>query len=109
MGQKGTGSGSSNVDRPSAASSFGGERIAKVLARAGVCSRRDAEKLIADGRVTVDGEVLTSPAVNVTRKSVISVDGKRVSAAEETRLWRYHKPSGTITAAKDPQGRPTVF
>jgi 23S rRNA pseudouridine2605 synthase len=90
-------------------SSFEGERIAKVLARAGVCSRRDAERLIAEGRVAVDGEVLTSPALNVTERSMISVDGRPLKGAEETRVWRYHKPTGTITTAKDPQGRPTVF
>jgi len=89
--------------------SYAGERIAKVLARAGVCSRRDAERLIADGRVAIDGTVLTSPALNVTDKNVITVDGKPLRAAEETRVWRYHKPPGTITTAKDPQGRTTVF
>ena len=94
---------------PKTESSFEGERIAKVLARAGVCSRRDAERLIADGRVAVDGKVVISPALNVTDKNVITVDGKPLKAAEETRVWRYHKPPGTITTAKDPQGRPTVF
>ncbi len=88
---------------------FEGERIAKVLARAGVCSRRDAERLIASGSVAVDGTVLTSPALNVTDKNVITVDGRPLKAAEETRVWRYHKPLGTITTAKDPRGRPTVF
>lgn len=86
-----------------------GERIAKRLARAGVCSRRDAEKLIADGRVRVDGKVLESPAFNVTEASRIEVDGVPVEAPEEPRLWRYHKPSGVITTNRDPQGRPTVF
>ena len=89
--------------------SFEGERIAKVLARAGVCSRRDAERLIADGRVAVDGKVLTSPALNVTKRSNISVDGKPLRVAEETRVWRYHKSPGTLTTAKDPRGRPIVF
>lgn len=88
---------------------FAGERIAKKLARSGVCSRRDAERMIADGRVSVDGKVLTSPALNVTDASVILVDGKPLDAAEETRVWRYHKPAGTITTNRDPQGRPTVF
>jgi 23S rRNA pseudouridine2605 synthase len=92
-----------------AASPFEGERIAKVLARAGVCSRRDAERLIANGRVSVDGEVLTSSALNVTDKNVITVDGEPLQEAEETRVWRYHKPPGTITTARDPKGRPTVF
>lgn len=94
---------------PETTSTFEGERVAKVLARAGVCSRRDAEKLIADGRVAVDGEVLTSPAVNVTKKSVITVDGEPVKAAEETRVWRYHKPPGAVTTSRDPQGRPTIY
>jgi 23S rRNA pseudouridine2605 synthase len=86
-----------------------GERIAKKIARAGLCSRRDAEKLIAAGLVKVDGKVLTSPALNVTDANVIMVDGVTVAAAEEPRLWRYHKSSGTITTNRDPQGRPTVF
>jgi len=90
-------------------SAFEGERIAKVLARAGVCSRRDAERLIEEGRVSVDGKKLTSPAINVTPKNKITLDGKPVGSAEETRVWRYHKTTGTITTARDPQGRPTVF
>ena len=92
-----------------AASTFAGERIAKILARAGVCSRRDAEKLIADGRVSVDGKILNSPALNVTENQIVTVDGKKIGAAEESRVWRYHKPAGIITTARDPQGRPTVF
>ncbi|MDW5562236.1 MAG: pseudouridine synthase [Methanomassiliicoccus sp.] len=92
-----------------AGSAFEGERIAKVLARAGVCSRRDAERFIADGRVAVDGKVLTSPALNVTDEATITVDGRPLRTAERTRVWRYHKPTGTITTAKDPKGRPTVF
>ncbi len=87
----------------------GGERVAKAMARAGVCSRRDAEKMIAEGRVAVDGEVLTSPARNVTDDNVITVDGKPIAAKEQTRLWRYHKPGGMVTTHKDPLGRPTVF
>ncbi|PKU26050.1 pseudouridine synthase [Telmatospirillum siberiense] len=86
-----------------------GERIAKRLARAGLCSRRDAERWIADGRVSVDGQKLTSPAVTVTESSIIIVDGKPLPEAERTRLWRYHKPTGLVTSHKDPQGRPTVF
>ena len=86
-----------------------GERIAKRLARAGLCSRRDAERLIAEGRVVVDGRILSSPALNVTEKNVIVVDGKPVAGPEAPRLWRYHKPAGIITTARDPQGRPTVF
>lgn len=94
---------------PRSKTSFEGERIAKVLARAGVCSRRDAERMIKEGRVAVDGKVLASPALNVTDRSVIIVDGRPLRAAEETRMWRYHKPTGIITTAKDPRGRPTVF
>ena len=86
-----------------------GERIAKKLARAGVCSRRDAEKLISEGRVSVDGQILTSPALNVTDKNVITVDGQPIEEPEASRLWRYHKPAGVITTSRDPQGRPTVF
>ncbi len=86
-----------------------GERIAKTLARAGVCSRRDAEKLIEDGRVSVNGKVLDTAAFKVTPKDVIKVDGKRIEAADRTRMWRYHKPQGLVTTHRDPQGRPTVF
>jgi 23S rRNA pseudouridine2605 synthase len=86
-----------------------GERIAKRLARAGICSRREAERMIAAGRIAVDGKVLTSPALNVTAESRVTVDGKPVAAPEEPRIWRYHKTAGTITTARDPQGRPTVF
>jgi 23S rRNA pseudouridine2605 synthase len=85
------------------------QRIAKVLARAGLCSRRDAERWIAEGRVAVDGTVLTSPAVTVTVDSDIRVDGKPVAAPERTRLWRYHKPAGLVTTHRDERGRPTVF
>ena len=86
-----------------------GDRIAKVLARAGLCSRRQAEVLISEGRVKVNGKKLTSPAVNVTSADHVSVDGKPLQAARETQLWRYHKPTGLVTTHNDPQGRPTVF
>lgn len=86
-----------------------GERIAKYLARAGVASRREAERMIEQGIVTVDGEILTTPAVKVTSDMDIRVDGTRVGAPEAPRLWRYHKPAGLVTTHKDPQGRPTVF
>lgn len=86
-----------------------GERIAKRLARAGICSRRDAERWIAEGRVSVNGEVLTSPARNVTEADAILVDGKPVAAPERTRLWAYHKPRGLMTTHRDPECRPTVF
>ncbi len=87
----------------------GGERIAKRLARAGLCSRRDAERWIAEGRVAVNGKVLSSPAATVTAADHIAVDGKPLPEAEHTRLWRYHKKAGLMTTHKDPQGRPTVF
>ncbi len=86
-----------------------GERIAKRLARAGLCSRREAERWIADGRVAIGGKTIESPAVNVTPSDRITVDGKPLPAAEPTRLWRYHKPSGLVTTARDPEGRETVF
>jgi 23S rRNA pseudouridine2605 synthase len=86
-----------------------GERIAKRLARAGVCSRREAERLIEAGRVMVDGKVLESPALNVTAANKITVDGKVIGAPDLPRVWRYHKTAGTITTNSDPQGRPTVF
>ena len=85
------------------------ERIAKVLARAGVCSRRDAERLIAEGRVQLNGERLATPAIKVGPKDKIAVDGRLVAMAEPTRLWRFHKPPGLVTTHRDPAGRPTVF
>ncbi len=86
-----------------------GERVAKALARAGVASRRDAEKLIEEGRVALNGEVLTTPAVNVRPDDILTVDGEVVDPPEPTRLFRYHKPVDLLTTHKDPQGRPTVF
>jgi 23S rRNA pseudouridine2605 synthase len=86
-----------------------GERIAKVLARAGLCSRRDAERWIAEGRVAVNGRVLDSPAHNVRPRDRILVDGEPLPERERTRLWLYHKPRGLVTTARDPQGRRTVF
>jgi len=85
------------------------ERIAKLLARAGLCSRRDAERWIAEGRVSVDGQVLTTPAVSVTADNDVRVDGKPLPTPERPRLWRYHKPAGLVTSHRDEKGRPTVF
>jgi 23S rRNA pseudouridine2605 synthase len=93
----------------SAAAGEKGERIAKRLARAGLCSRRDAERWIAEGRVSVDGKVLESPALAVTDESDIRVDGKPIPQPEPPRLWRYHKPAGLVTTHRDERGRPTVF
>ena len=90
-------------------SDYDGDRIAKVLARAGVCSRRDAERMIADGRVAVNGRRLDTPALNVTPSDNITVDGKPVGEPDPPRLWRYHKPAGLVTTNRDPQGRETVF
>ncbi|PWC53644.1 pseudouridine synthase [Azospirillum sp. TSO22-1] len=87
----------------------GGERIAKRLARAGLCSRRDAERWIAEGRVAVNGRTLDSPAFVVRPGDDVIVDGKPVPEPEPTRLWRYHKPAGLVTTARDEKGRATVF
>ncbi len=86
-----------------------GERIAKVIARAGICSRRDAEKLILEGRVKLDGALVTSPAINVTENNVVQVDEKPLAQPDAARMWRYHKPSGLVTTHKDEKGRSTVF
>lgn len=85
------------------------ERIAKVMARAGLCSRRDAEAWILEGRVKVDGKVLESPAFCVTSESRILVDDKLLPQAEKTKLWLYYKPKGLVTTHKDELGRPTLF
>ena len=85
------------------------ERIAKRLARAGLCSRRDAELWIEQGRITVNGQVLKTPATVVTSADIITADGKIVAAPEPTRLFRYHKPAGLVTTSRDEKGRLTIF
>ncbi|TIO48666.1 MAG: pseudouridine synthase [Mesorhizobium sp.] len=95
--------------RPSEAAPEAGERIAKRLARAGIASRRDAEELIAAGRVKVNGKVLTSPAFNVMPDDVIHLDGTEIPPIERTRLFLFHKPAGVVTTNRDPEGRKTVF
>jgi 23S rRNA pseudouridine2605 synthase len=86
-----------------------GERIAKRIARSGFCSRRDAERLIAEGRVKLNGRVLGTPAVTVGVSDRIEIDGEPLAASERTRLFLFNKPKGLVTTNKDPQGRPTVF
>ena len=86
-----------------------GERIAKVVSRAGLASRRDAEEWIVQGRVTVNGRVINSPALDVTVNDVVTVDGKPLPPRERTRLFMFHKPRGLMTTHADPEGRPTVF
>ena len=86
-----------------------GERIAKIIARAGLASRRESEKLILDGKVKVNGKTISSPALNLSRDDVVEVDGKLLSPPEKTRIWMYHKPVGLISTSKDEKNRPTIF
>jgi 23S rRNA pseudouridine2605 synthase len=86
-----------------------GDRIAKWLARAGVVSRRDAERLVAEGKVTLNNAAVTHPATFVTPGDLVQVNGRLVDPPDRTRMWRYHKPDGLVTTHHDPQGRPTVF
>jgi 23S rRNA pseudouridine2605 synthase len=91
------------------AASARGDRLAKVIAAAGLCSRREAERWIDEGRVAVNGQPVTTPATVVTPSDLITVDGAPLPARPATRLWRYHKPAGLVTIHRDPEGRPTVF
>ncbi|MFY9656760.1 MAG: pseudouridine synthase, partial [Methylocystis sp.] len=102
-------SGPRKYDAATKDSAFEGERVAKAMARAGACSRRDAEQWIAEGRVSVNSRRLSSPAFNVREGDRIEVDGKPLAERERTRLFLFHKPPGLVTSAKDPQGRDTVF
>ncbi len=86
-----------------------GERIAKLLARAGVASRREVERMIGDGRVAIDGVILETPATIIPNLKGVTVDGKPVAKPEPTRLFAFHKPTGLITAERDPKGRPTIY
>ncbi|RVD43483.1 MAG: pseudouridine synthase [Mesorhizobium sp.] len=95
--------------RPAEAAEEAGERIAKRLARAGLASRRDAEELIAAGRVKVNGKVLSSPAFNVMPDDIVHLDGMEIPKIERTRLFLFHKPAGVVTTNRDPEGRKTVF
>ncbi len=86
-----------------------GDRIAKLLARAGIASRREVERMIEEGRVALDGAVLTTPATVLTSLKGVTVDGQPVAAPERTRLFLFHKPAGLLTAERDPKGRPTIY
>src|SRR5690606_30018493 len=91
------------TDRPA------GDRIAKLLARAGVASRREVERMIAERRVAKDGVVIETPATILETLAGVTVDGNPVARAEQTRLFRFHKPAGLLTAERDPAGRPTIY
>ncbi|MEK9685562.1 MAG: pseudouridine synthase [Rhodospirillaceae bacterium] len=86
-----------------------GERIAKRLSRTGICSRREAEKMISQGRIKIGNTLITSPATLVTDTDIIQFDGKEIGLPVQSRLWRYNKPRGLICTNRDPQGRPTIF
>jgi 23S rRNA pseudouridine2605 synthase len=97
------------MSRPEPRPKKAGERIAKLMSRAGLASRRDAEEWVTQGRVTVNGRIINSPALDVTENDVVMVDGKPLPERERTRLFMYHKPRGLMTTHSDPEGRPTVF
>src|SRR5690606_11781603 len=86
-----------------------GERIAKLLARAGVASRREVERMIAEGRIALNGDKIETPATILPNLRGVTVDGKPIAKPEPTRLFRFHKPAGLITAERDPAGRPTIY
>ena len=90
-------------------SKFISGRIAKFIAAAGICSRRQAEKMVLQGRIRIDGQTINTPVITVTPENVVEIDGKIISLIEQTRLWLYYKPVGLITTHHDPQNRPTVF
>ncbi|MBS0361293.1 MAG: rRNA pseudouridine synthase [Proteobacteria bacterium] len=102
-------SGQARAPQETSPAGEGGDRVAKLLARAGAASRRDVERLIEAGRVALNGQTLTTPAIKVEPGDILTVDGEVVTEAEPARLFRYHKPVGLLTSHKDPQGRPTVF
>ena len=85
------------------------QRIAKLLARAGIASRREVERMIAEGRIAIDGEAVSTPATLLADLRGVTVDGKPVRAAESSRLFRFYKPQGALTAERDPKGRPTIY
>ena len=95
--------------KPGAAREDGAQRIAKLLARAGIASRRDVERMIEDGRVALDGNVLTTPATLLETLAGVTVDGRPVKPPDAARLYRFYKPAGTLTAARDPKGRATIY
>lgn len=95
--------------RPEAAAGDRGERLAKRIARAGLCSRREAERWIREGRVAVDGRTVTSPALDVTPEQTVTVDGRPLPEPEPTRLFRWHKPKGVVISTRDEEGRPTYL
>lgn len=100
---------SQDVNKQSKKEKQKGDRIAKVMAAAGLCSRRDAERWIAEGRVQVNGNILSTPACVVTQNDEIVVDGKALPQKQKTRLFLYHKPTGQVTTSKDDHGRPTIY